>query len=261
MNYHHNKSTVKTKSRWVLLAICALGLLSRSALATPEIKGSPDEIRQYLSGIPQTVNLSGSAEKKNYAKQARISLLVMTSSPALADALKKNSAIRKQTRKTLQGLGIKEGSIAESKFTSTPEYGLFSDRPKAYLVRNIMTVDVESEDQFISVADIADNNENIYFLSGKAKMLDKDATYDALVNKALDDVKRKAALYESNLGVRLVPVHFDESFVEAQQRGGYKTMKKSLMSSVSSRGTTAYSIDENTLKVNLLVTYKVLPKE
>ncbi len=235
-------------------------LVMHQAFASPEIKGAPEEIEQYLTGIPKVVSLTGLAEKKIHSDEARIKLLVVTSSKNLADALKQNYTIRTKTKETLLKLGISKDSVSESKFSSTPEYGLFGDLPKSYRVSNILSIVVKSEEQFISVVNIADIHDKIRYLSAKPIITGEKSIRKALVEKALDEAKQKALIYETQLGVSLVPVFFEEvsANITAYEKTAYRAPLKSVSSALTKL---KRSMGENKLTVSIRVKYNVLPQQ
>ena len=116
--------------RWLLLFVSLI--LAQHALAAPELKGSADELADYLQGVVKTVTLSAQAKQALSLDKAVITLVVGTEANLLSDALKENLSIRQQLRSTLEASGIPKKHIRESRFSSTPEYGIFGDRPKSY---------------------------------------------------------------------------------------------------------------------------------
>ena len=240
---------------------------SRFAAASPEIKGNPDEIERYLNGIPKIVTINEQADTLVSSNKARIKLHVKTEAQVLADALRKNSTIRSAIRKKLLGLGIKKTDINESKFSSTPEYGFFGDTPKSYTVNNTLSVLVDSEEKMIAVASISDENKNIRYLSSKPEIVDKDEVYKELSKKALQRVKEKAAQYQEQLGVKLIPVSFNENTVGSmardtlEYRGSVKETRLSTVSKVSKQALLETSFGETKLSFIATVQYKVYPPE
>jgi len=229
--------------------------------ASPEVKGTPEEVEQYLAGIPKIVTISRSSEKVVTSEKARIKLLIKTDSKNLSDALKKNRSIRAKAKEKIINFGIKQSNISESKFSSTPEFGLFSDQPKSYLVSNIITIIIESEEQFISVASIADTNDQIKFVSAKPIILSDNLIYNELTQNALSEVKQEASMYESMLGVKLTPVFFDEnlsSFTDQNNALNRKPIQKTMSSSYVKIN---HSFEESNFKVTVIVKFKVLDKQ
>ena len=244
---------------YILLLVC-----TQFVFATPEIKGSPGEIKQYLNGIPKVISIRVQADEVVSSQQARIRLLVETESKALSDALRQNQAIRKIIRKKLLGFAIKPDEINESKFSSTPEYGFFGDLPKSYHVSNTLSVLVDSEEKMIAVASIADTEKQVRYLSSKPEIVGKDKIYQKLTDKALQLAKAKADLYQQQLAVKLVPVFVEENTqsVIAQTRLAQdKSLKRGMSSVAYFNPTATSSFGESKLSVNALVQYKVYPPE
>jgi len=238
---------------------------SSMALASPEIKGTPEVIEGYLNGLPKIISINANAEEVVSSSKARIKLLVETEAKALAEALRENYSIRANIRKKLKDLGIEPKDINESKFSSTPEYGLFGDAPKSYNVTNTLSVLVDSEEKMISVANISDLNKNVRYLSSKPQMLEQEKNYSTLLLKALQLAKEKANLYQKELNVKLVPVYFDENAtgtVDYQQdKMSRKGMIQKSITSTSSYSGKAASFGETKLSIHVSIRYKVFPND
>jgi uncharacterized protein YggE len=244
-------------------------VFSQFVSAAPEIKGNPEEIEQYLSGIPRIIAISDQSDKVVSANKARIRLAVRTEAKALADALGQNRKIRAAIRKKLAEIGIKPDEINESKFSSTPEYGMFSDTPKSYKVNNTLSVLVDSEDKMIAVANLSDLDEHVRYLSSKPEIENKENVYKELSKKVLQNIKDKAEFYQQQLGVKLVPVYLVENAVgrpdqeqfqdKLSQRGAFT---KSIGASVASyRSVALTSFGETKLSLAMTIQYKVYPPE
>jgi len=246
-----------------LLIIVGL-LILNPVFASPEIKGTPDELKQYLSNIPGVITITADSERLVVSQRARVKLLVVTDSKLLADALKSNFNIRQLAKEEMTKRGISQSMVSESKFSYTPEYGLFSDLPKSYIVRNILSIMVSSEEQLIAIANLSDKNNKIRYLSVKPIVENKDKIYAELLDKAMKSVKEKALLYESKLGLKLSPIFFEDSRsnrIEQNQIDKRGSFNKAI---VSSRGSgyskLGQSFGEEKLKVSVLVKYKVLSR-
>ena len=233
-------------------------------LASPELKGTPEVIEQYLNALPKIITIQASADKVVSSNKARIKLLVETNAKGLADALQKNYNIRVNVRKKLKEIGIDASSINESKFSSTPEYGIFGDMPKSYNVTNTLSILVNSEVQMISVANISDTNKNVRYLSSRPEMLGQDKSYNELLKKAIQAAKEKAELYQQALNIKLVPVYFDENAMgvtELDKISKRGILKKSSYSSVTSSPGFAANFGETKLSVQIRIKYKVFPSD
>ena len=65
-------------------------ILPFGALAEPELKGSPDVLRQFLHPSENIVTLSAEAEEKAYSDRAIISLVVTSLDEQLSASISKN---------------------------------------------------------------------------------------------------------------------------------------------------------------------------
>ena len=117
-----------------IVAVCLIVLTASSvALAEPEIKGTPTELSNYLIDVPKLVVLSGTSELKVQAESAIVMISVNTESGSLHTALKSNQDLRKQIIGILNKSGISPDKIVASRFSSTPQYGLFGKKPSSYI--------------------------------------------------------------------------------------------------------------------------------
>ena len=233
---------------------------SSFVLATPEIKGDPAEIETYLMGIPKIISITAQADEVASSSKARIWLSVETEAKALSKALQQNRDIRIQIRKKLADIGITGKEVSESKFSSTPEYGFFGDLPKSYKVNNTLSVLVDSEEKMIGVANISDLQKGVRYLSSKPELVNKDEIYRELTEKALNIAKEKVELYQQKLGVKLVPVYFDESVggIPVERKRERRALKKSLSSSLYEADAEA-SFGSSKLSLVMTIQYRVYP--
>ena len=69
-------------------------LLPLAAVAQPELKGSPNELRQFLHPSEKIVTLSAEAEEKAYSDRAIISLVITSEDKQLSTSISNNIALR-----------------------------------------------------------------------------------------------------------------------------------------------------------------------
>src|SRR5437899_4742564 len=190
----------------------SLGLLLIQRLsAEPELKGSPAELATYLASLPKTVSVTGESEVKVQADRAVINLKVTTENKSLQEALRVNQEIRNKMLNSLKERDISADRIQASKFSSTPKYGMFSDKAKSYRVENIIKITVSDEKQFQATAHLVDTLPEVEYLGIDFEHSDKEALKKKAVAQALDDAFDHAKVYEQRLAVRLVPKGFSEA--------------------------------------------------
>lgn len=228
--------------------------------AQPELSGTPSELTPFLKELPKTVTFTATAEELLSMNKAMIRLSVETESKQLSSALKENLSIRKQVRKKLESAGIDGANIKESKFSSTPEYGFFDERPKSFKVENSLSIEIVDEAQMIAVATVSDELEQVHYMGSSAELKNKPESNQALLEKAIQLVENKAALFKSKLGVELKAIEFHEypnpQPLETEQK--YRRQKtKALYSSVSSPAADA-SFGQATYSATVSVTYEVV---
>jgi uncharacterized protein len=202
----------KTLMRHVITISLGLLLIERLS-ADPELKGSPMELAAYLAGLPETVSVAGESEVKLSADRALISLRVSTEHRSLQDALRANQEVRNKILNSLRDCDIPGERIQTSKFSSTPKYGMFSDKAKSYRVENIVKVIVRDEKEFQAVAHLVDAFAEVQYLGIEFEHSEKEALKMKALAQALDDASARKKVYEERLGVKLTPKGFSRSAV------------------------------------------------
>lgn len=262
------------------LYLCIVAVMfSSSVLASPELKGNPEELRSFLHPRERTVTLRGEAEEKAYTDKAVVSLVITTEEKQLASAMAANTDLRKTLSDTLVTKGVKADDIQNARFSSTPEYGWFGKKPDSYKVVNRMTVAVFDEKQMRAAAQLADQHKEVEISSTAFEHTQKAETEQLVRKKALDKVLEQKAFYEKSLGVSLVPVSFHEGHIGVRASKGASRVQEevvmtaarsdavSSMSSLQKMPAAAPSItpsatsfDELVYTAHLSVEYKILSK-
>lgn len=237
--------------------------------AAPEIKGSPEELRQYIYPMDNIVTLYGEAEKLAYSDKARVSLVISTEERKLSDSMNANSKLKRQISDRLLAAGFNADQINSSKFSSTPEYGWFGKSPDSYRVVNRIAIDITEEAQLKEIALIADSSKSIEMSGLTFEHSEKDSFQQQVKLDALEKVMQQKASYEKSLGVKLTPVNFRETpFTLLPTPGamrmqealvtGLKSDKLEISSSASIRQETApTSFDEVKYQAQVSVEFKV----
>lgn len=190
------------------LFFCCLPL---AAFAQPELKGNPEELRQFLHPRDNIVTLSADAEKKAYSDRAIISLVITSEDKQLSASISNNIALRESISQQLVTAGINPEHIKSSKFSTSPQYGWFGKKPDSYKVVNRMAVTIVQESQLQTVASVADSKEEIELSDIAFEHSKKDAFKSQVKKLALEKVMQQKALYEESLGVTLTPVSFRDN--------------------------------------------------
>jgi uncharacterized protein len=195
------------------LSLLVITLATMHAFAETELKGTPAELAQYLASVPQPVSLTGGSELKVAADRAIISLKVVTESKSLQDALHSNQELRARILSTLKERGFSTNSVKPSKFSSTPQYGVFKEKAKSYRVENVVKVTAQDEKEFQAVANLVDVLPEVRYESIEFEHSDKDALKAKALAQTIEKVTEKKRLYEEKIGVTLTPRRFTESGV------------------------------------------------
>src|SRR5579859_1336828 len=205
--------------------LAAIGLfffIGFHASAEPEIKGTATELAQFINGVPKTVVVAGEAEVRVPAHRAVLSLSVVTENKSLQEALRANLELREKLADYLKGLGIPAERIQSSKFSSTPQFGIFREKAKSYRVENIVRISVQNEKEFQSVASAVDKWSEVQFNSVEFEYTDKELQKQNAIAKACDNANDRKKIYEEKFGLNLTPARFGQSEVTQRNTGPAK---------------------------------------
>ncbi len=202
-----------------IIIILMLIAVSISVSADPEIKGTPEELRQFLHPNENTVAITGEAEEKAYSDKAIVDLVITTKDKMLSTSLEQNSKLRETIRAELIKTGLSEDAIKSSKFSSSPQYGWFGKKPDSYQVNNHMAITITEESQLQAIAFIADSNKEIELASTIFEHSKKDEYKERVKKKAFDEILKQKEIYEKSLGLKLVPVGLRLGYVGQIRQG------------------------------------------
>lgn len=193
--------------------ISILLLAGFTAVADPEIKGTAADLAQFLNNVPKTVLVEGEAEVRVPAHRAVLSLKVTTENKSLQEALRANLELRGTLADYLKGLGIPAERIQASKFSSTPKFGIFSEKAKSYRVENVIRVSVQDEKEFQNVAGAVDKWTQVQFNGVEFEYADKELQKQNAIAKACDNASDQKKIYEGKFGLKLMPVGLGQNEV------------------------------------------------
>lgn len=191
-----------------LLPALLLSLAGTTALAQPTLSGHPDELREFLMPRPNLVNISGEGELTSFKDVAKVSLLVTTEARTLNESMAINQRLRQQLIGEFVAAGIPETAINNSKFSSSPQFGLFGRNPNRFEVAARLDVKVSSETHLQLLAAAADNHSEVKFERTEFEHSLEDDFEDQVRELALQDVMEQKAYYEASLGLQLHAVNF-----------------------------------------------------
>lgn len=184
-----------------------LFLLSASIIpytqAEPTLKGTPSELTQYLSTLPNTIKLYGEAEMDVPVKKGIVSFKISTEESHLKEALSKNQQLKDNIVSSLVKQGISADDITGAKFSSTPESGFWSKKAASYKVDNTLKITIHNEKEFQIIAGVIDQHDDAHYQGIELKHADKERIKYQLIEKALANVETKKKIYESKLNLNL----------------------------------------------------------
>lgn len=253
------------------LLLCPLAFfLSFAAQGQPELKGNPEELRQFLHPREKIVSLRGHAEEKAYSDRAIISLAITTENKLLSDAIAANSSLRKFITAQLTSAGLGREHIKSSKFSTSPQFGWFGKRPDSFKVINRMAVTINEEAQLQTIVRVADSKKEIELSNTSFEHSEADKYKNRVKKLALEKAMKQKAFYEASLGVRLTPVNFrdgqvrfrgtrgaeilDEVVVTASKRIGDQLENLAIGSSLPVR---TASFDEIQYEAEIYIDFKI----
>ena len=196
-----------------IIAVCLGLLLIQPLSAEPELKGSAGELAAYLATVPRTVSVAGESEVKVQADRAVVSLKVTSENRSLQDALRLNQEVRNKIINSLTDSGLAPDRVQASKFSSTPQYGMFKEKAKSYRVENILKITVRDEKEFQAAARLVDAFADVEYLGIDFEHSDKEALKKKALVQALEDAGANRKVYEERLGVKLTPKGVSQSAV------------------------------------------------
>jgi uncharacterized protein YggE len=256
----------KMKNSILTLALLtAPGLL----LAETELKGSPEELRQFLHPVEHTVTLTGTHEETAFSDKAIVSLVITTKADRLGDSMEANTRLRTTIAQALIDAGVDREEINTSKFSSSPQFGWFGSKPKSFEVVNRMSVGITDEAHLQLLAGLTDNNDEVVMAGMEFEHTAREELQESVKASALDKALAQKTVIEERLGVTLVPIGFNERVVmpAKTQGAGYieevvvtaaraKSESRSQLASIAP-SPPQQTFDEVKYQATIFVTFKV----
>ncbi len=225
------------------LLAASITLFTPLAVAQAQLSGTPDELRGFLFPQANTVSINGEGELTAYKDLAKISLLVTTDEPSLEQAMAVNQALRLDLIEEFTAAGIAGSDINNSKFSSSPQFGLFGRKPNSFEVTARMEVSVSREEHLQLLAAAADGNKEVEFEQIQFEH-SQEEEFEAQVRElALQDVMQQKAYYENNLDLQLKAVNFFHGGIRQMSRAMpmAAVSQEMAVDSVNARGPLALS--------------------
>ncbi|MCO1336350.1 SIMPL domain-containing protein [Microbulbifer sp. OS29] len=240
--------------------------------ATPEITGTPQDLRGLIHPQTRVVTLHGNAKETAYSDQAIINVMVTTEDPLLSNAIANNSNLREQLTRSLVKAGIQNSRIKNSKFSSSPQFGWLGKNPSSYKVINRVAVTIDRESQLQAIAQLTDQNKEIEIVSTSFQHSEEPEYTKKVQSKAIAKIMAQKADYEKILGIQLTPIDIrthnvgyrgteeaeaiEEVIITAARKRG-NSYKKSFSDSYSE--VAPVSFDEIQYEASLSVEFQVTP--
>lgn len=207
-----------------------LFLFSSFTSAEPELKGSPSDLANYLQNIPTIIEVIGQSEIDANADNAIVTLVVKTENKMLSGAIKSNQSIRNKITTYLTSKGLKDKNITSSKFSSTPEYGFFGNKPDNYKVDNVVLLTINSEKELLFISEVVDKFQEVFLVSTTFEHSEHEKYKKLALKKAIDNALDKKTLYEKTLGTKLYVKDISENTIGIIQQTEDTRSRKALSS-------------------------------
>lgn len=251
----------------IALAAIAAATVS-TAGAEPELKGSPEELRQFLHPTDHTVTLTGTHEETAYSDKAIVTLVITTEEDRLADSIQANARLRTEISLSMTDAGIDAKEINTSKFSTSPQFGWFGSKPKSFEVVNRMAIGITEESHLQLLAQLADENDEVVMADLAYEHTEKEQFEEDVKKSALNKALAQRSLFEEQLGVSLVPIGFNERPVMPYATAASSYIEEIVVTASRARTDAAVSsepftppaqtFDEVTYQATVYVTFKVI---
>lgn len=179
---------------------------SQASMAAPELAGSPSELSSYLLDARKIIAISGAAETKVEANKAIVVLTIRNEARSLDAALQENEKLQQKVNQSLLEGGIGKDKVKAANFSSTPDYGWLKDKPKSYEISREVKVSINNAAQMRAVAKVVDRIDEVFMGTMSFEDGHKSANELLTLQKALDNILAKKALYEKSFAVSLALV-------------------------------------------------------
>lgn len=193
-----------------------ISIISFSCLSATELKGSPEELKRFLHPNENIITITREAKETVFKDIAIVSINVTTEHDKLSLALKKNSDLRAEISSVLTKEGILLKHINNAKFSTSPDYGWFGDKPSSYKVSNVIAIRIDNEGGLASIASIVDQYKAVSLLKTDYEHSKKEEYIDKVKTKALDNVLKEKEFYAKKLGIQLKAVSFRDNNANPQ---------------------------------------------
>lgn len=235
------------------------------ARAETELKGSPEELRQFLHPVEHTVTLTGTEEETAYSDKAILSLVITTEADRLSDSMSSNTRLRTTITQSMIDAGVSPDEINTSKFSSSPQFGWFGSKPKSFEVINRMSVGITDEAHLQLIARLTDDNEEIIMAGMAFEHTAKEEFQGNVRKAALDKALAQKTAYEQQLGIKLTPINVQENVVMPRRAQPYAMEEVAVSAVARQRGTADFAspppppqtFDEVIYQATVYVTFKV----
>nr|WP_256435604.1 SIMPL domain-containing protein [Aliikangiella sp. G2MR2-5] len=248
--------------------------MSFSIKASPQLKGSPEDLKSFLHPLKNTVTISDTVVEKAFTDKAIVSLIVTTEGKTMTSALQENRKIRDVIYKALHAAGVSASNINNARFSSSPQYGWFGDAPNSFEVSNRVQINIFNENQLQALAKLADSSDDVFFAGAEFKHTEREQFQRIIKQKVLRRISEQKKDYQDILGIKLKAIGFHapniqygasfgaKEYRQKKSTIGSRTLKESQyeieISDSHSEKTLSTGFDEVEYRMNISVIYEVL---
>lgn len=252
--------------------IATLLLIPGWLMAETELKGSPEELRQFLHPVENTVTLTGTHEETAFSDKAIVSLIITTEADRLGVSMEANANLRTTVSQSLLNAGVAAAEINTSKFSSSPQFGWFGNKPRSFEVVNRMSVGITDEAHLQLLANLTDDNDEVVMAGMEFEHTAKDEFQNKVKATALDKALAQKTAIEEQLGVELIPIGLNERIAAPNRTMGASMIEEVVVTSQRADSASrmrqdsiapsppAQTFDEVEYQATIFVTFKVVQK-
>jgi uncharacterized protein len=242
--------TPRRKIAWAM----ALGLLASGCASTSGTTPSS-------TPVLRTIVINGEGEISAVPDQVRLTAGVVTQAPTAAAVLDANTTTMNRIHAVLKGMGVEERNIQTTNFSLSPQYPRASatnPEPRniiGYEVSNQVTVVLKDTSKTGATLDALVRNGANQSYGLNFEFSDPKPLIERARKAAVMDAMAKARTLAETAGITLGPVLSIQEGVEYQPL--MYNQERVLVTGALIRGTTPISPGEDSVSVNITMTYAI----
>ena len=186
---------------WCVLAMAALLPLGA---AEPELTGTPSQLKEYLSDIPQVITLNGQVDLPVDADRVIFTLSIATEGETLDGALKALRGKKDDVVKGLKAKGVAPEKILTLNLPVVPLYRVATaDKSERFKAATYVRVCVDNDKDFEVAADFINSTKEVVYEGMTYELVDETGPKVKALEMICADIERRKQVYEAKFGILL----------------------------------------------------------